>query len=376
MSQRSRNWYGVITDLAWIDAHSDHYVASQLAELCEGPMLAFRGQLERGELGALHHQLWFRFKSAKTMSAVLRILRTKFECNISLRKVDHKIPDQLKYVSKDTDLTATPKVYGRIADHDVYEGPADQIARLVARGQGSRSDVRRMKDMVLDDRKVPISDLIEECGIAGTYVHVIKLLRTEKQPNRPRNQPHTAAWLWGSGGVGKSRLANQELERATGEEPYSKNSREYWADYQWQKGISYAFISPLGALTNRTFSGVIFDEFKGRFPISDVRAWVDQYTCKVPVYHGGLNLCTSHSAVVSNKSPIEYYPRCADVDRNALFSRFTFYKVTGDGNEAERQCRSTYIMKMKYDQEGRCMVPQWPMPRKAGCEDPDAVLFD
>ncbi len=84
MSSRSRNWYGVITDLAWIDAHSDHYVASQLAELCEGPMLAFRGQLERGELGALHHQLWFRFKSQKTMSAVLRILRTKFECNISL----------------------------------------------------------------------------------------------------------------------------------------------------------------------------------------------------------------------------------------------------------------------------------------------------
>ncbi len=249
MSTRSRNWYAVITDLAWIDANSDQYLASQLAELCDGSMFAFRGQLERGEGGALHHQLWFRMNNARTKTQMLRVLRSKFgDLNFSLRKCDFKIPHQLAYVSKETDLTATPKVYGRIANHDVYEGPADRIEQLIQRGQGSRSDVRRMKDMVLDNRKVPLSELIEECGHAGTYVHVIKILRQEDQPNRPRDRPHTAAWLWGSGGVGKSRLAHQELARATGEEPYSKNSREYWADYQWQKGIFYAFISPLGAL--------------------------------------------------------------------------------------------------------------------------------
>ncbi len=249
MAQRSRNWYGVITDAQFIADNTDQFVASKFSELCEGSMFAFRGQLERGEGGALHHQLWMKMKRARTKARVLRLLATKFPgVNFSLRKADHKIAHQLAYVSKDTDLTATPKVYGRIAGHDVYEGPAERIEQLLTRGQGSRSDVRRMKDMVLDDAKVPLSDLIEECGHAGTYVNVIKILRQEVQPNRPRNQPHTAAWLWGRAGVGKSRLADYELQKATQSEPYTKNSREYWAGYQWETGIFYAFISPLGAL--------------------------------------------------------------------------------------------------------------------------------
>ncbi len=107
-----------------------------------------------------------------------------------------------------------------------------------------------------------------------------------------------------------------------------------------------------------------------------MRAWVDQWPVKVPIYHGGFNLCATHSVVCSNKPPLEYYTSASDVDRSALFARFSFYKATGDGREAERLSTNTFLMKYKYDSEARILVPVWGMPRSAGCDNADCQLFE
>ena len=197
MAVRSRNWYALLTpeqlsEQEFLENVSDHYVASQLQTSCtEGNMVAFRGQLERGEQGELHHQMWWRMKSQRTLSSMIRLGTSLFPGrHVGFVKCDRKIPHQLTYVSKETDLTKTPKVYGREPTHDVYQG--GEIERLLEQGHGATSDVRRMKDMVLADCNVPLSTLIEECGHAGTYVNVIQLLRSEKQPKRDSTVRHTA----------------------------------------------------------------------------------------------------------------------------------------------------------------------------------------
>lgn len=248
MAQRSLNWFavqtrGTLTDEEFLARRSDNWMPTQLMELCSGPLFAFAGQLERGEGGALHDQLWLRFNFQKTRSAVTKLLRLKFGpgVNFSLEKCDRKIYHQLKYVSKETDLGATPKVYGRVPGTEPYEGPADAMEQLRERGQGSRSDVRRMKDMVMDNPKVRISDLIEECGHAGTFLPTIAVLRHEGTVKRDSNLAHTATWIYGSPGTGKSRLAEWTYQ-SLGIEFYRKNSTEYWKHYNGEKGI---ILSPL-----------------------------------------------------------------------------------------------------------------------------------
>ncbi len=47
-----------------------------------------------------------------------------------------------------------------------------------------------MKDAVLADPNVKVSDLIEAYGRAGTMLNVIEALRVECIPPRDRNIPH------------------------------------------------------------------------------------------------------------------------------------------------------------------------------------------
>ncbi len=56
--------------------------------------------------------------------------------------------------------------------------------------QGDRSDIKKMKDAVLADPHVKVSDLIEAYGRAGTMLNVIKVLRSETLPPRDRRVPH------------------------------------------------------------------------------------------------------------------------------------------------------------------------------------------
>ncbi len=71
-----------------------------------------------------------------------------------------------------------------------------KVIRPVARAggdipsQGKRGDIRAMKDAVLADPNVKVSDLIEAYGRAGTMLNVIEALRVECIPPRDRNIPH------------------------------------------------------------------------------------------------------------------------------------------------------------------------------------------
>lgn len=108
--------------------------------------------------------------------------------------------------------------------------------------------------------------------------------------------------------------------------------------------------------------------------------WLDQYPTQVKVYHTESELCSTHSIVISNMSPLALYARNDIKARLALWSRFTFYKVSG---ESEAKCiartnRATFIQKMKLKRSGLNwkLVPVWQHPRAAGCPNPDAVLFE
>ncbi len=56
--------------------------------------------------------------------------------------------------------------------------------------QGKRSDIKKMKDAVLNDPKVKVSDLIEDFGHAGTMLRVIDVLRSEASTPRDRVNEH------------------------------------------------------------------------------------------------------------------------------------------------------------------------------------------
>ncbi len=60
--------------------------------------------------------------------------------------------------------------------------------------QGDRSDIKKMKDAVLADPTVKVSDLIEAYGRAGTMLNVIKVLRSETLKARDRKVPHQGTY--------------------------------------------------------------------------------------------------------------------------------------------------------------------------------------
>ena len=129
-----------------------------------------------------------------------------------------------------------------------------------------------------------------------------------------------------------------------------------------------------------SFAGVIYDEFNGDVPASCFLKWIDQYPIKVKVYHAEKQLCTTHSIVISNVHPTKIYAKLPIERRIAFLSRFTFFKVSGESEEAcvARTNTATFIQKMKLQRVNHNwkLVPVWSQPRRAGCSNPDAVLFE
>ena len=56
--------------------------------------------------------------------------------------------------------------------------------------QGKRADIKKMKDSILHDPKVPLHLLIEEHGHCAVFLNVIKELRAVRAPKRDWHVKH------------------------------------------------------------------------------------------------------------------------------------------------------------------------------------------
>lgn len=115
----------------------------------------------------------------------------------------------------------------------------------------------------------------------------------------PRNFKTKVFVLWGPTGTGKTRFAHDQIMNTSSWSP---------GDYAWFDGYIGQDI-------------VIFDDYRGEYPLQMLLKLLDRYPMRVPVKGGFTTWRPRKVYITSNLSPRAWYPTEDLVSIDALFRR-------------------------------------------------------
>lgn len=249
----------------WILTIPYHCFTPYLAPQC----CYIHGQLERGETGYLHWQIYVVFKE-----------------KVRLRRV--------KSVFGDVHAEPTRSEAGRdycLKDDTVVDGTRFTLGALPLR-RNSKTDWDSVWQSAITNTLMDVP--------ANVRVQHYRTLRTiASDYAAPDPMVRSIDVFWGSTGLGKSRDAWQNA----GMDAFSKDPRsKFWDGYRGQKHV-------------------VIDEFRGAIDISHVLRWCDRYPVNVEIKGSSTPLKATHIWFTSNLHPRDWYKELDEETTNALLRR-------------------------------------------------------
>lgn len=253
MNSRSRSWCGTFNNYEQVDydrilgCGSDYGVIGK----------------EVGESGTPHLQFFLYFKNAKTFSVVKKLCGDKAHLEIT-KGTPKQAAD---YCKKDKDFTEwgeTPK------------------------GQGKRSDIDDIKDLVKETGK--LREVVLEARSVQSYrmAEIYLTLHEQRRTWKPKVE-----WYFGESGAGKTYAAYQSFE--------SDDVYESMATAKWWNGYD-------------AHECVLIDEMRKDFcKFHELLRLLGEYGFKVETKGGSRQFLAKHIVITSCFSPLEYFEGREDI---------------------------------------------------------------
>jgi len=229
-----------------------------------------KGQLELGQSGYLHWQIFVAFDKKKTLRQVTIAFGDQTHWELSRSEAASR------YVWKDdTRVEGTQFEFG---------------AKPIRRNSNADWDDIWLSATTGDLMAIPAAIRVQN-------YRTIRAIETDFA--QPIGMERTCHVFWGPTGTGKSRTA---WERA-GMDAYPKDPRtKFWCGYRNQ-------------------TTVIIDEFRGGIDIAHMLRWLDRYPVIVEIKGGGVVLCAKTIYITSNLDPRLWYPDLDQDTKDALLRR-------------------------------------------------------
>jgi len=188
--------------------------------------------------GTPHFHAYFRYENPRLVSAIRKLFPGAHV------DIPRGTPPQIRhYVAKLT-VKESPEEKPAECIHETGELPAP----------GTRSDLREVADMVV--KGVPLAEVAEQQpALFVQYSRGLSFLRNVTFKDRDCSSPPVCVWVYGTTGVGKTRLA---IDIHGVDCCYIKDGTQWWDGYQQQEAI-------------------IVDDFDGRWPFRDLLRFLDRY---------------------------------------------------------------------------------------------------
>jgi len=264
-------WIGTIPSVA----------AQWTPQLPEGVQY-IKGQLELGEGGLEHWQVFFTFGTKKSLAAV--------------RNLWHPVIGHWE-------LTRSAAAEEYVWKEETRIGEPFEF--------GERSFRRNSKvdwQLVRQNAEQGVFDAIPPDLFIRYYGNIIKICAASLQPT-PMERSCTV--FWGPTGTGKSFRA----WNAAGIDTYAKDPRsKFWDGYCGQRNV-------------------IIDEFRGTLDVSHLLRWLDRYPVRVEVKGSSVPLQATNFWITSNLSPAFWYPELDPASFDALNRRMNVVHITERENE-------------------------------------------
>lgn len=146
--------------------------------------------------------------------------------------------------------------------------------------QGRRVDLEEVAARVRDGASLAEMDQVAP-GLMVQYSRGLKELRLRQM--KDRDGPPKVYWLWGSTGVGKTRLAVGE-----GVTFYMKDGTPWWDGYDQQ-------------------SRIVIDDFDGKWPFRDLLRLLDRYPYQGQTKGGYVKVNSPEIYITCEYSPDQYW---------------------------------------------------------------------
>jgi len=236
-----------------------------------------RGQLEEGEGGLIHWQLFFILRSKASLAQV----RAIWAPHVGHWELSRSAAAEA-YVWKEETRIGEPFEFG---------------TRPIRRNSGP--------DWELVKRNAQ-QGLLEEIP-GDIYVRYYpNLCRIRSDSVQPAFMDRSATVFWGPTNTGKSHRAWALAGmHAFGKDPRTK----FWCGYVGQ-------------------TSVIIDEFRGSIDVSHLLRWLDKYPVRVEVKGSSVPLMASSFFITSNLHPSAWYPELDRESYAALERRLEVFHVT------------------------------------------------
>lgn len=263
--RQGRYWIGTISqEQGWVP---------QIPEGIE----YLKGQLEQGEGGFIHYQIFF-------------ITQRKF----SIRQVNENFAPIIGH----WELTFSKAAEDYVWKEESRIGEQFEFGERPFK-RNSKTDWEKVKS----NAKSGNFDEIP----GDVYIkHYNNLCRIRTDHFQPIAMERSCTVLWGSTNTGKSHRAWQ----FAGTDVYSKDPRsKFWDGYTNQKTV-------------------IIDEFRGTLDVTHLLRWLDKYPVNVEVKGSSKPLMATKYFITSNLHPRQWYPELDYETQAALFRRMNIIEIT------------------------------------------------
>lgn len=222
--------------------------------------------------GTEHLQGYFYLSNASTLKAVIkRLKKTLGHARTHLEICKGTSEQNIDYCKKSQNFI------------EVGEPPEG----------GKRTDLAQIRDRLKSGEK-PLDIIDSTDSLTFQSLRGLQILSSMYQTKRTTKP--TVFWIYGSTGVGKTRLIHDTFS-----EIYQKDSTSWWQDYQQEKVV-------------------LIDDFRGDIKYNELLKILDRYAYRVSIKgsHGQLN--SPYIIITSNRSPAETYKGCRE-DIGQLYRR-------------------------------------------------------
>lgn len=229
-----------------------------------------RGQMEEGEGGFRHWQVYCVLGRKSTLGVVKAIFTASTHCELTrsqaardyVWKEETRIPETQFELGTLPMRRASPTDWSKVYN-DAATGNFDEIPR----------------------------DVLVRC------YHQLRSIRNDSA--KPLAQLRECRVYWGPTGTGKSRRAWDEA----GMDAFPKDPRTKW----WDGYTDQAHV--------------IIDEFRGAIDIAHMLRWLDRYPVRVEAKGQSMPLRSSKIWITSNLCPTLWYPELDEETKAALMRR-------------------------------------------------------
>lgn len=266
-------------------------------------------QLERGEKSNyLHWQILLRFRHQKRFKTLKNQLSSAGLATAHIEPRRGSVAQAVAYCSKSETRIEGPYYFGDSID--------------VESRQGHRSDLDRLREMVLDDGMSVDEILLSDASTtAARYTQYLRDLVQARDRKASKDFRHLeVVYLYGRPGVGKTRWAMQQY----GDDVYRVS------DY------GHPFDSYAGQKT------LVLDEFDGSIPLGLLLNLLDGYQMELPARYSNRTARYERVIIISNAPLSTFYTTTVDPtstpDRlRALYRRISkYYFMDADGALLEK----------------------------------------